>query len=459
MADVVGALPIYLKRLEWQADVIIPLYDLKWLNAAEKKEIYRGRLDDGGESYDFTIVELKGESIDFPLYGVDIPRLFYRDSVYLNEQGVGFDDEPERNTAFQRSVLTWLINQGNTYDIIHCHDHQTGFIPFFIKEVPSYQGLKGTPTMYSIHNGAYNSRFSWEHPGLLPEFPFHIRGLIDWDGDVDAVCAAMRFSDHVNTVSPNYLEEIKNDLAPLRQESSNDPERFSGILNGIDSEVWDPATDEMVAFPLKRSIKQFKLENKKALLPGLYQLDGIPLISFIGRFSHQKGTDLLAPSIERVLARFGFVNFFILGSGDRHAERSIQALRDKYPERIACYIGYNEALAHQIYAASDFILMPSRFEPCGLNQLFGMRYGALTIARETGGLKDTVVDFESGGLGVSHRYASVDDLILAMARALHLYKDKERFKKLRTKAMKMDYSWAKSAKIYIEKYNEIISKK
>jgi len=273
---------------------------------------------------------------------------------------------------------------------------------------------------------------------------------------MDASATAMRFADHVNTVSPSYLEEMKSDLPPLQFMSGKEPERFSGTLNGIDQEVWDPKTDTLLTNKLVSTVDQFKKANKADLLDRLYHLDGIPLISFIGRFAHQKGGDLLVPAIERVLARFGFVNFFILGSGNAYVEQKVQDLRDRFAERVGCYVGYNEALAHKIYAASDFIVMPSRFEPCGLNQMFAMRYGALAIARKTGGLKDTVIDYESDGVGISFDYDSIDDLTHAMARALTLYKDKKRYKKLRRKAMKIDYSWTKSAKDYADIYNQLI---
>lgn len=458
MADVVGALPKYLISEGWSPSVITPKYVLPWFDQNTFRNIYSGSFVMEGKETIFDIYKAKKNTLPFDYYCVDIPGRFDRDSIYLNEFGHGFQDEAERNISFQRSVLQWLNDPKAKakYQILHCHDHQVGFIPFFTKKVSTYENLREIPVFYTIHNGAYNSRLSWSRLDLLPKFATTYRQYIEWDGHMDAGAAAMRFADYVNTVSPSYLEEMKDQVPALQFMSGKHPEKFSGILNGIDIEVWNPREDSLLKNKLVRSIDQFKKANKAEILSELYRLNDIPLISFIGRFAHQKGGDLLVPAIERILARFGFVNFFILGSGDSYIEQKVQELRDKFSERVGCFIGYNESLAHKIYAASDFIAMPSRFEPCGLNQLFAMRYGALPIARETGGLKDTVVDFESGGLGVSFRYDSVDDLTQAMARSLYLYRDIRRFRKLRSKAMKLDYSWTQSAKTYSKIYNQLI---
>lgn len=459
MADVVGSLPKYQGDHGWHPIVVTPRYDLPWYEQHTLRETYAGSFEIENKITIFEVYRAKKGSLPFDYYCIDIPGRFDRDSIYLNEHGHGYEDEPERNVAFQRSVLHWLSDPKSKVkpDLLHCHDHQAGLIPFMKSKVAGYKHIAEIPTFYTIHNGAYNSRYAWSRMDLLPKFDPNYRQYIEWDGHIDAVAAAIRFSDHVNTVSPNYLEELKNQLAPLQHMMTKSPEKFSGTLNGIDTEDWNPKTDQLLTDKLTTTVDQFKKINKSTLLDGLYHLDGIPLISFIGRFAHQKGADLLVPSIERTLARFGFVNFFILGSGDPYIERTVQELRDKYAERVGCYIGYNEALAHQVYAASDFIVMPSRFEPCGLNQMFAMRYGALAIARKTGGLKDTVVDFEADGLGVSFDYDSVDDLTHALGRALHLYKSSKLFKSIRKKAMKKDFSWVRSAKEYATTYNQLIN--
>jgi starch synthase len=455
MADVVGALPLYQKKLGWEPSVIIPRYDLKWYQDKTFKEVYSDTLTMEGQQYDFSIVQCIDHNIDYHLYLVDLPELFMRDSIYLNDEGYGFHDEPERNMGFQRATLQWLSNTKEAFDLLHCHDHQTGFIPFMIQHGTEYKRLSKTPTVYTVHNAAYNSRYPWERKTLLPKFKEALIPSIDWDNCFDAVASAMRYAAHVNTVSPSYLTELLASMKPLKIIYGLEPDKFSGILNGIDAQTWDPKKDERIPHKLGRSWDTFKNKNKSALLSTLYRAEDVPMISFIGRFAHQKGADLLRPVIEQILTRFGFVNFFILGSGDRHLEHSIQGLRDRHPERVGCYIGYNEDVAHQVYAASDFILMPSRFEPCGLNQMFAMRYGTIPIARATGGLKDTVIDFESGGTGISFTHDTPHDLSQAISRAMYLIKDKDLFKTVRDKAIAQNYSWEASTKTYISTYNRI----
>jgi len=453
MADVVGALPLYQQKLGWASSVIIPRYNLKWSQDKEYKKVYSDTLIMEGQEYDFTILTCVNHGFDYQLYLVDLPHLFMRDTIYLNDDGHGFHDEPERNMGFQRAILQWLSNTKVSFDLLHCHDHQTGFIPFMIKHTKAYKPLSKIPTFYTIHNAAYNSRYLWSRKALLPDFKDSLMPSIDWDNCFDAVASAMRYADHINAVSPTYLLELLQSMKPLKIIYDLEPHKFSGILNGIDTETWDPKTDQRIPHRLGNSWETFKNKNKSALLTTLYKAEDIPLFSFIGRFAHQKGADLLRPVIEQTLTRFGFVNFFILGSGDKHLEHSIQGLRDRYPERVGCYIGYNEDVAHQVYAASDFILMPSRFEPCGLNQMFAMRYGTIPIARSTGGLKDTVIDFESGGTGIAFTYDHVHDLSQAISRALYLVKDQELFKTVRSKAIDQNYSWEASTKTYISTYN------
>ncbi len=456
MADVVGSLPVYQSKLNWYPSVIIPRYRLPYFETNTFRKVYSGSFKMESTGYFFDIIKVQKNGAPFDLYCVHIPELYDRDSIYLDKNGIGFSDEPERNIGFQRAVLEWLNAENPGFSILHCHDHQTGFIPFLVKKTETYPSISNLKIFYTIHNGAYNSRYPWYRRDLLPLYPSKLNQLIDWDGHMDASATAIRYSDHVSTVSPSYLQECVNDLAPLRYAVSNEPDRFSGILNGIDADVWNPKTDELLTSPFTKSWDQFKKSNKAEILSHLYRSEDVPLLSFIGRFAHQKGGDLLVPAIERILAKYGFVNFFILGSGDKFIESKVQDLHDIYSERVAIYLGYNESLAHQVYAASDFIIMPSRFEPCGLNQMFAMRYGSLVIARKTGGLKDTVIDYEGGGHGISFDFDSIDDLVHAMSRALNLYKNQSLFKDLRNQVVKFDFSWDQSAKKYCDIYNKLI---
>lgn len=457
MADVVGALPIYQADQGWSPSVVIPKYDLPWFQKNTFKIVHEGILNMAFQEYDYSVLHYIGTDLSYEFYCIDIPELFERDSIYLAADGHGYADEAKRNIALQRCVLQWMVEAGERFDLLHCHDHQTGFMPFMIKHCYQYSDINTTKTVYTIHNGAYNSRIGWDAKILLPDYPDHLSHSIDWDFCIDAVMSAMRYADHINAVSPTNMIELSYTLKPLQVVMAEHPEKFSGILNGIDEKMWDPKTDSYLPVKLGKSWDTFKHKNKEKLIGNLYHIKDIPLISFIGRFAHQKGADLLIPAAEKILNRFGFVNFFILGSGDKALEHAVQALRDLYPERVGCYIGYNEGVAHQVYAASDFILMPSRFEPCGLNQMFAMRYGTLPVARQTGGLKDTVIDYAQAGTGISFIQDTVEDLTNAIARALYLYKDKEEFIKVRNRGIKSDYSWKNSAKMYADIYNQLIT--
>ena len=181
-----------------------------------------------------------------------------------------------------------------------------------LKHCSEYEAIQRIPSFYTIHNGAYNSRYPWSRRGLLPDFSDDMNGMIEWDHHIDGMASALRFSDHVNTVSPSYLEEMKGDVPSLMNFLGKEPKRFSGILNGIDTDDWNPREDARLNYTLKKSWDEFKKKNKAGILDSLYRLDGIPLISFIGRFAYQKGADLLPAAMERILNRFGFVNFFVL---------------------------------------------------------------------------------------------------------------------------------------------------
>ena len=275
MADVVGSLPIYLKQLGWNPSVILPKYSLPWFDETKFKAVFAGSFDLEGRTTLFEVYKAKSHNLEYDFYCIDIPGRFDRDSVYLNEHGQGFWDEPERNVSFQRSVLRWLQEHADEFDIIHCHDHQVGFIPFLAKKVKAFEAVKAIPSVYTIHNGAYNSRYPWSRRDLLPDFPLRFQQYVDWDGHIDSAASALRFADHVTTVSPSYLEELKNTLGPLQFMMTKTPDKFSGIINGIDNDLWDPRTDELLSNNLSRSWDQFKKLNKAEILEGLYRVNDV----------------------------------------------------------------------------------------------------------------------------------------------------------------------------------------
>jgi len=232
----------------------------------------------------------------------------------------------------------------------------------------------------------------------------------------------------------------------------------SGIINGIDTEVWNAKTDTMIpANYTVTKVAQGKQKNKEELCARFNLSPELPLVSFIGRLVLEKGADLLAESISRTIANYpGKVNFLILGAGDPLMEQGLKELKELLPEQCNIFIGYDEALAHVVYAGSDFLLMPSRVEPCGLNQLYALRYGTVPIVRSTGGLKDTVIDFgEEGGYGIRFNNISADDICNAIDRALILYENTKHLNLLRKRMMELDFSWDRSAKEYINLYESL----
>jgi len=255
------------------------------------------------------------------------------------------------------------------------------------------------------------------------------------------------------------MQELVADLGSLTPLINEEKDKCTGILNGIDDKVWDPLNDPLLDHHLKKEDwDTFKKKNKGSLCKKVKLGKNRMLLSFIGRFAFEKGADLLAPAIEQYLKRERDINFMILGSGDTRIEKDVIALAKKYPKNVACSIAYDEKLAREIYAGSDFLIMPSRFEPCGLNQMFCMRYGTVPVVRSIGGLKDTVPDIEEGGNGIAFADASSIDILLALTRASKLYVDKKKFVNLRNKIVKLDFTWSKSAQTYSSLYKKYIKK-
>lgn len=459
MGDVVGSLPIYLNKADVKASVVIPKYSNKWFAAESFSPIAKGKFNLGKEVIKYQVEKLISRNLGFPFYCIDIPGKFDRPQVYLGDDGEAFPDEPERYLSFQIAVLEWLIKGKQEFDALHCHDHMTGLITFMVKYVKRYKDLKSTPTFLTIHNGQYRGEWDWSKGDLIPKYDKKYRGMLDWDDKINGLATAIKCAWKVNTVSPSYMKELVADLGSLTPLIQEERSKSSGILNGIDDKVWDPRSDKLLDIHLqKEDWDEFKSENKKALCKKVKLDDKKVLVSFIGRFAYEKGADLLAPAIDQYLRREQDINFMILGSGSNDIEKEVKLLAQKYPKNVACTIAYNEKLAREIYAGSDFLVMPSRFEPCGLNQMFSMRYGTIPVVRSTGGLIDTVPDIVKNGNGIAFEDASVIDILLALTRVSKLYIDKKKFTTLRDKICKLDFSWGKSAEEYIQLYNTFIKK-
>lgn len=394
---------------------------------------------------------------------IDAPDLFDRDGLY-GDAGGEYTDNAFRFAVLSRGALEYARLTADRPSVIHAHDWQTGLIPLYLRTVLADDPvLGGVPSVFTIHNVAFQGLFL---PDVLrwidiaPEL-YKADGL-EFYGRASLLKAGTLFSDKVTTVSPTYAREL---LTPgfafafgfegiLASRAAD----FSGILNGIDTETWDPERDRFLPEPFSADALSGKLEAKRALLsvaglPADQAALARPTVGLLTRMTYQKGFDLLTGASDALMDLDA--NWVLLGDGDRQYEEFWMTLAEKRPERVATRIGFDEQLAHLIHAGSDMFLMPSRYEPCGLNQLYAMRYGTLPVVRATGGLEDTVQDADEapkGATGFRFRDFTSDALVDAVRRGLDAFRNGRRWKTLQRSAMKQDHSWDVSAREYVKVY-------
>jgi starch synthase len=449
LGDVVGALPKYLNQQGQIAKVVLPMYRTRFLYTHQWEVVHKGGNQLGNWWFEFTVIREQTNELGFDLYLVDINGLLDREKIY------GYDDDTERFTAFQIAVLDWVSAWQDKPDVIHVHDHHAALIPFMMKYCYKYQSLKNIPSVLTIHNAQYQGWMGWDKSNYLPLWDSWQWGMLDWNKQINPLASGIKCAWKVTTVSPSYLTELRYNSNGLEALFEYEKGKCIGILNGIDADVWDPETDHYLndhydiieadkgkAASKKLLCEQFGLDMEK------------PLISFIGRLVGEKGADLLAQAIGDSFYYIGRkMNFLMLGSGFPEVEAALTALKPLAQYDYNVYIGYNEALSHLMYAGSDFLLMPSRVEPCGLNQMYAMRYGTVPMVRKTGGLIDTVKDIgETNGYGICYNYATVGDITHAIWRATDLYENKNKLKQVRQRMMQLDYSWESSVEQYIQVY-------
>lgn len=322
----------------------------------------------------------------------------------------------------------------------------------------AYRHLAAVPTVLTIHNGQYQGWMSWDKSHYLPAWDTWQWGKLDWDNMINPLAAGVKCAHRVTTVSPSYMEELFTNANGLEKLFEIERGKCSGIVNGIDVAVWNPETDTYILDNYSvNDVKAGKELNKKKLCADFGLSPDKPLFVFIGRLVGEKAADLLPQSIYDALYHLGNrMNFLILGSGDPGVEQQLEAMRGNITGYYNAQIGYNEKLSHLMYAGADFLLMPSRVEPCGLNQLYALRYGTVPVVRRVGGLKDTVIDFgEPNGYGICFNNASVWDITYSIHRGLELYADTEKMQSIREQIMQIDNSWERSAGAYIELYHSI----
>ncbi len=455
LADVVGSLPKALIKRGHDVRVVMPLYKKIATQCHDELELIRQYSVQ--IKYQEVPVRLLATNVDgVEYYFIEHQGYFERDGMY------GYEDDGERFAYFQKAVMEMLNQLDYFPEIINCHDWHTGMIPAMLKENYSvdwrYSGIK---TVYTIHNLAYQGNFGKEmlEPCLgLSNYLFDC-GAVKFDTGISFMKSGIVYADRVSTVSPTYSHEI---MTPefgehlegiLQMRGAN----LSGITNGIDTEVWNPESDKLLAnnYSVKNVLTD-KVANKTALQEslGLEVNPEVMLIGVVSRLTSQKGLDLVASQMHEIVQMP--IQLVILGSGDADLEATFRDVENGNKGKVVFYKGYNEELAHQIYAACDAFLMPSKFEPCGISQLISMRYGTLPIVRETGGLKDTVNPYnEFTGEGNGFSFAKFDgyDMKEAIWRAIATYYDNpDAYHQLMINAMNTDVSWDRSALDYSNMY-------
>jgi len=453
LADVVGALPKYQNQLGEKACVVMPMYKTKFLENNEWEVHFKGNTNLGDWFFNYTIIKLKTNELGFDLYLVDINGLLDRPKIY------GYTDDNDRFIGFQIASLNWLKYWAKQPDIVHCHDHQAGLIPFMMKHCYDYQQLQNIKIVLTVHNAQYHGSMGWDKSVLIPKWDNWKKGLLEWNNSINPLAAGVKCADKVTTVSPTYMHELLLHSNGLEKLFEIEKGKCIGILNGIDADVWNPATDPMIPFHYNiTSVSEGKRKNKIAICNRFNLAIDKPLIIFIGRLVGEKAADILPGAIQHALDKTNSgANFLIIGSGDTSVESALNYLVELYPGAYNTFIGYDEKVGHEAYAAADFLLMPSRVEPCGLNQMYSLRYGTIPIVRDTGGLHDTVVDMgDVNGFGIRFLHANENDIVYSIERAIALFNNQEHMKKLVTQCMEIDHSWESVVKAYDNVYKSII---
>lgn len=452
LGDVVGALPRFQKELGNITKVIMPMYRTAYLYKHDWQVVHKAGANLGHSWFDFTVIKESSDAQGFELYLLDINGLLDREKVY------GYDDDTERFCAFQIAVVSWLNTWDTLPDVVHVHDHHTALIPFMMQHCFGFKRLEGIPTVLTIHNAQYQGSFGWDKTVYVPHWDSWKRGLLEWNGSINPLASGIKCAWKVTTVSNTYLQEMRlasNGLEPVFEYEKG---KCQGILNGIDFEVWDPEKDKYLTSHFSvDNLEEGKKANKKILCDTFGLDPEKPLFVFIGRLVGEKAADLLPQAIKDSFRFIGRkMNFLILGSGEPEVESSLEQIKALSRQDYGVYIGYNETLSHQMYAGADFLLMPSRVEPCGLNQMYAMRYGTIPLVRKTGGLLDTVIDMgEDNGYGITFNDATVGDITQAIYRGVELYHQNTTFRSLQRKIMELDFSWHNSAQQYVDLYRNL----
>ena len=464
LADIAGALPKALKQLGHDVRVVMPKHKC----VAQCPPGIRPM----GLDVDVPIGGIRKKGFlysshlnkNIPIYFVGNETYYYRDPIYGTRHG-DYPDNAERFIFFCRSVFETCKSIGFHPDIIHCNDWQTGLVPAYLKTVYAKdKWFKNTRTIFSVHNLGYQGNFpSYELKTAGLPFSIFTPGGVEFYNHFSFLKSALVFADLLTTVSPTYAKEIQTKAfgfkmdGILRQRS----EDLFGILNGVDYQEWNPESDPCIKKNYTPENRAGKLACKRNLAD-LFSLkvdDDTPIFSMVTRLSSQKGIDLVIETLGDILSEE--TAFVVLGSGDLMYEDYFLKISKKFPDSVGVHIGFDETLAHQILAGTDFLLMPSQYEPCGLTQMYSLKYGAVPVVRSVGGLADSIKEFSHKtlrGTGFKFKKFAPGNLRRAVQKAVSVYRQKDQWQKLALNDMNANFGWDRAAKKYCQLYRRVLNK-
>ncbi len=459
LADVSAALPDWLHRQGHDVRVFTPLYssvDVESYEFEPVPEVSDVAVELGPRTYHFSLFRTTSPAAGTPVYFVHCPLLYDRPGLYTDDA-----DEPVRFALLNRAILEACQRMQWGPDLFHCNDWQTGLLPLLLKTLFAWDKLfRETRTILTIHNLGY--------AGIFPEAAVDRCGLELCRSQIDAeelakgrigfLRTGLRYADRITTVSPTYAREIRTETVggSLHKLLEERKEFLHGILNGVDSDTWNPRTDPILKFRYSAKSVWRKEKNKEVLLNelGLPYEKGVPVVGMITRLAYQKGIDLLEDALPGVLESRD-LRLVVLASGEAKYERLFADLQRRFPQKVCFYRGYHTELAHWIEAGADMFLMPSLYEPCGLNQMYSLLYGTIPVVRKTGGLADTVTLYDpetDEGNGIVFDHYTPQGARWALEAGLDLHADKKTWKKLMLRGMEMDFSWDARGPEYLEVY-------
>jgi starch synthase len=460
LADVSASLPAALQELGQDVRLLVPGYIPVLEGLSDKRTVATFSVFPGEP--EVRLLSAKMPNTDVPVYVLDAPQYFCRVAgPYHYHLGGDWPDNPMRFGML--SKVAALLGSADSpvgwqAELVHCNDWQTGLAPAYLR----LDTRPHAKSVMAVHNIAFQGNFDrdWLKPLHLPQHVFDMHG-VEFHGNLSFLKGGLHYADRIVTVSPTYAHEIQSTDMGYGMQGLLTARKadVSGILNGIDESEWDPATDKHLQVRYDEHDLSLKTQGKLALQKrlGLEVNEHAPLLGVVSRLTYQKGLDLLIECLPRLLE--SGAQLVVLGSGEAELERRYQQLTQRYAGRVSVTIGFDEALSHQIMAGADIFVMPSRFEPCGLNQMYGMRYGTPPVVRRTGGLADSVVSASlESGTGFMFDEASASILQQTIRWAIECYRDPRMFRRIQLNGMRRDMGWRHSAQLYLELYDTILGK-